>query len=218
MKRFRIWIITLIIVAMVSVASALNADTGKGFTLRASYFSPSDAQAGFAFGGSYGYMFDRFVELGVGADFLYKTYRESTPVATEEFESGLNSTTVVNRVQYNRLIIPILAELTVKFPVFWKASIFGQGGIGYELLWNKEENFEPGVSRSDSRLYGGFTYQFGAGLLIGLGRDSALFAEGYYNHAVVKRSREDIVKDLPVFEEVDLSGFGARVGIALGPF
>jgi hypothetical protein len=216
MRRLRLWIITLVIIGMLCVTSALNADTGKGFTLRASYFSPTDAQAGFAFGGSFGYMFDRFVELGIGTDFLYKTYRESTPVATEEFESGLNSTTVLNRVQYNRLIIPILAELTIKFPVFWKASIFGQGGLGYELLWNKEENFETG--KSDSRLYGGFTYQFGAGLLIGLGRDSALFAEGYYNRAIVKRSRKDIVKELPVFEEVDLSGFGARVGIALGPF
>jgi hypothetical protein len=203
-------------IIMLSFASALYADTGKGFTLRASYFSPSDAEAGFAFGGSFGYMFDRFVELGVGADFLYKMYRESTPVATEDFESGLSSTTVVSRVRYNRLIVPIMAELTIKFPVFWKASIFGQGGVGYELLWNKEENFDAGIS--DSRLYGGFAYQFGAGLRIDLGRDSALFAEGYYNGAVVKRSRKDIVKDLPVFEEVDLSGFGVRVGVALGPF
>ncbi len=216
MKRLRIWFILLVIIGMLSGASALNADTGKGFSIRASYFSPSDAQAGFAFGGSFGYMFDRFVELGIGTDFLYKTYRERTPVATEDLPSGVAVTTVENKVQYNRLIIPILAELTVKFPVFWKASVFGQGGLGYELLWNKEENFETG--KSDSRLFGGFTYQFGAGMLIGLGRDTALFAEGYYNHAIVKRNRDDIIKDLPVFEEVDLSGFGARVGISLGPF
>jgi len=191
-------------------------EAAKSFRLGRAIFHLADAEAGFAFGGSFGYRVDEFVGLGFGADFLYKTYTKSTEVATQDYESGISVKTVVSNVRYNTLMVPMMGELTITIPVFWKASILTQGGVGYELLWNKEENFE--TKASDSRLYGGFTYQVGAGMRIGLGRDSGIFIEGYYNHAKVKRNVKDIVADLPVFEQVDLSGFGARAGIMIGPF
>jgi hypothetical protein len=214
-KIIQMMVVGLLFVVFCTFSTAF-AKSGKEFTLRASYFSPADAEAGFAFGGSIGYRVDEFVALGFGTDFLYKTYKKSTEVATKDYESGISTTTVVNSVQYNTLMVPMMGEVTITIPVFWKLSALAQGGVGYEILWNKEENFE--TKTSDSRLYGGFTYQLGAGVRIGLGRDSGLFAEGYYNHAKVKRNAKDIVADLPVFEQVDLSGFGARAGIMIGPF
>jgi len=214
-KNIKMTLIVLVLVVF-CVFSTAFAKSGKEFTLRASYFSPADAEAGFAFGGSFGYRVDEFVGLGFGTDFLYKTYTKSTEVATKDYESGISATTVVNNVQYNTLMVPMMGEVTITIPVFWKASILAQGGVGYEILWNKEENFE--TKASDSRFYGGFTYQLGAGMRIGLGRDSGIYVEGYYNHAKVKRNVKDIVAELPVVEQVDLSGFGARAGIMIGPF
>jgi len=216
MKRTVHVLFAVVLVGAFTLFSSAFADSGKVFSLRASYFSPKDAEAGFAFGGSFGYKIDEVVGIGFGTDFLYKTYTKSTEVATQDYESGISATTVVNNVRYNTLMVPMMGEVTITIPVFWKASFLAQGGVGYELLWNKEENFETKVS--DSRFYGGFTYQVGAGMLIGLGRDSGLFVEGYYNHAKVKRNVKDVVADLPVFEQVDLSGFGARAGITFGPF
>ena len=54
--------------------------------------------------------------------------------------------------------------------------------------------------------------------MVRLGAESSLFVEGYYDHGRPKRALKGASKDLPVFQEVDLSGFGARVGLSLGPF
>ena len=145
---------------------------------------------------------------------ILKGYTKETKVATQD-GSDISSTLVLKQVQYNRIIFPLMLEVMVKFPAPWRGSIFAHGGVGYELLWNKEQNFETGVS--DNQLYGGFAWQGGAGLLFKLGSSSGIFAEGFYHNAKVKRNRKDIKEDLPVFEQVNLSGFGARIGISLGP-
>jgi hypothetical protein len=111
--------------------------------------------------------------------------------------------------------MPVMLELVIKVPIIWKSSVFAHGGIGYEVLFSKEQNFSDNVS--DRRLYGGFAWMLGTGVRFELGDNSALFAEGFYHNANVKRARKDIKEALPVFEQVDLSGLGVRVGIALGP-
>jgi len=215
MKRIGLWCTLIFIAGFLVSGTTVYAESGRAYSIRASYFSPSDAKAGFAFGGSVGTMIDEAVEIGVGADIFYKNYRKDTRVAETISPSGIVTSTVVTEVQYDTVIFPVMLDLRVKFPALWKGNIFAHGGIGYEVLWNREQNFQTKVK--ETRWYGGFTWLVGAGLSFDLGSNSAFFVEGYYNGAKVRRNLKEAILELPVFEEVDLSGLGARVGFSLGP-
>jgi hypothetical protein len=210
MKRIGLWFGTLALIVAFAAASSAYAGKGRAYTLRVSYFMPDYADSWFTFGGSVGTMIDESIEIAIGTDIYYKYYTKQTEVATDK--AGTNIVTM--EVENNTVIVPLMAELMVKFPALWKGSIFGHGGIGYEVMWNKEQNYAQNVT--DKRWYGGFAWQLGAGVSLRLGRSSALFAEGYYHHAKVRR-KKGVVEYLPVYEQVNLSGVGARVGLSIGP-
>jgi len=211
MKRIGLWFGALALIVAFVAASSAYADKGRAYTLRVSYFLPDYADSWFTFGGSVGTMIDESIVIGIGTDIYYKYYTKDTEVATDKD----GTTIVTTEVEYNTVIVPLMAELMVNLPALWKGSIFAHGGIGYEIMWNKEQNYAQDVT--DRRLYGGFAWQLGAGVSLRLGRSSALFAEGYYHHAKVRRKLKDVVVYLPVFEQVNLSGVGVRVGLSIGP-
>jgi hypothetical protein len=210
MKRIGLWLGTLFLIGLFMASSSAYAGN-RAYSFRVSYFLPDYADSWFTFGGSVGAMIDEAVEIGIGTDIYYRYYTKDTEVAGDK-----DGTFIITReVEYNTVIIPLMAELTVKLPIIWKSSIFAHGGVGYEIMWNKEQDYT--TDASDRRLYGGFAWQLGAGVSLRLGHSSALFAEGYYHHAKVKRRLKDVVQYLPMFEQVNLSGVGARVGLSIGP-
>lgn len=216
MRRTVLYVSAFVFLCVFSSISSAFAESGKGYTFRASYFSPKDAADGLTFGASFGTVIDNTVHIGLGFDFYYRNYRKTTDVATQEYESGLSSTTVSKMIQYDTIILPIMLELMVMFPVFEGGSVFGHGGVGYEILWNREKNFVTNVS--ENRFYGGFGWLLGTGLMFKISSNVAIYIEGFYTNAKPSRSRKDIKKDLPVFEEVNLSGIGGRFGLALFSF
>ena len=204
-----------IFVAFTLILAASSAFAGKkdAYTLRVSYYEPESAVAGFTFGGSAGAVFDDIVTLGVGTDVYYRNFTKDSKVAEQDYINGDTSAFYVREIQYTTLIFPVMAELSIRIPIVRKLSAFGHGGLGFEIMWAKEQNYDTGVS--DSRWYAGFAWMGGAGLSYKLGNDTALYAEGFYKHSKVKRNRDDLTVDMPVFEEVDLSGLGVRMGVAL---
>jgi hypothetical protein len=205
--------ITFFVLILVLAVSSAYADKQSAYTLRVSYYDPESAEAGFTFGGSAGAVFDDVVTLGVGTDVYYRNFKKDTKVADVDYLNGDESALYMTEIQYTTLIVPIMAELSVRIPIVWKLSIFGHGGLGFDVMWAKEENYDTGST--DNRWYAGFAWMGGAGLSIKLGTDTALYAEGFYKHSKVKRNRDDLTVDMPVFEEVDLSGLGVRLGVAL---
>ena len=201
-----------VFILVLAVASAY-ADKQSAYTIRVSYFDPESTAAGFTFGGSAGAVFDDIVTLGVGTDVYFRNFTQDSKVATQEYIDGSSSTLNVTEIQYTTLIVPLMAELTVRIPIVWKLSVFGHGGLGFDVMWAKEENYVEGLT--DNRWYAGFAWMGGAGLSIKLGTDTSLYAEGFYKHSKVKRNRDDLTENMPVFEEVDLSGLGVRLGVAL---
>jgi hypothetical protein len=197
---------------LILASSSAFADKQSAYTVRVSYYEPESAVAGFTFGGSAGAVFDDIVALGVGTDVYYKNFQKESQVA-ESVVNGIPTSIKAVEIQYSTLIFPLMAELSVRIPIAWKLSAFGHGGLGFEVMWAREENYAEGLS--DSRWYAGFAWMGGAGLSVKLGNDTALYLEGFYKHSKVKRNREDYVENMPVFEEADLSGLGIRAGVAL---
>ncbi len=91
------------------------------------------------------------------------------------------------------------------------------GGVGYELLWVNENNYDPANLVDDLRFYSGFGWQVGAGVSLPMSRNSDLFAEALY-HGGSPSKDKGTKAGLPVREEVDMSGLMIKLGIRLYNF
>ena len=214
MKR-KLWLVIYICIAFFIVSASAFADKGKELSLRVSYYGPEDADAGFAIGGSFGTAFNDFVSLAFGTDVYFKSYEQRTEVA-EETGEGWESTLYSTDVLYKTFAVPLMLEVKANIQIIGPLAIFGHAGAGYQIFWVKEENVEKDVS--DRAFFSGFVWAAGVGPSIKLGNDTWLFVEGYYTGSTVKRRRDDISEDLPVYQEIDLSGFGVRAGISIMAF
>ena len=108
--------------------------------------------------------------------------------------------------------MPIMFKLTFdkKLSQASPFMIRGSAGLGYQFLWNKEENYLE--DKKDTRFYHGFAYQVSAGAGIEMSSSAILFAEAFYHGGKVKRNKTDTA-GLPTWSEVDMSGVGIRIGI-----
>ena len=205
--------ILLIIVMLGSVAVTAHAQAKPFTQFRFGTLNPKDAQSGLILGVRTGRDFDNMVMVGFSADLFWKTYTEESEIADSVTSGGVTVTTVQRDVEYKTMLLPLMFTADVKIPVENSPirPYFG-GGIGYQLLFNKEENFEDNIS--DSRFYGGFGWMFELGAEYMMSPHTAFYLEGFYNGCKVKRS-SDSAAGLPTWEEVDMSGLGFRIGLSL---
>jgi hypothetical protein len=214
MKRI-ILVTVFTITAIFLISASALADRGNEFSFRVSYVDPEDADTGFAIGGSIGSAFSDIVSLSFGTDVYFKRYEQRSEVASETGETW-ESTLYTTDIAYSTYAVPLLAELKANVPIVSRFAIYGHIGAGYQLFWIKEVNREENVSERD--FYGGWVWTVGVGPSLQIGGDTWLFFEGYYTGSTVKRGRDDISVGLPVYQEIDLSGFGIRLGISIVTF
>ncbi|MCR4438579.1 MAG: outer membrane beta-barrel protein [bacterium] len=205
-------VLTVLCMALVPVTS--SAQWEKQLGVRVGFLSPKDAKSGFSIGASLGAEVDEAVSIGIAADLFRRHYVKTSAVATTEYQSGVSETTIQKEVDYNTTIVPLLAELLVRMRGSRVHAYLLRGSLGYELLWNKEQNFAQDIS--ERRFYSGFTWQVGGGIMYRLGRRSDISAEVFYSSAEVSRNRTETPAGLPVWDQVDLSGIGARVTVVMG--
>jgi len=206
----------VIVLALLVMGAAVVPAFGqaKPFTqIRFGTFDPKDAKSGLILGMRTGRDFDNMILVGFSADLFWKSYTEDSPIGTGTTPGGTQVTTLQQAVDYKTLILPLMFTADVKIPVQNSPirPYFG-GGIGYQLLFNKENNFVDNVS--DSRFYSGFGYQFDVGAEYEMSPNAGFYLEGFYNGCKAKRSG-GTAAGLPTWEEVDISGLGFRVGVTL---
>lgn len=210
-RKLAIFILAFLVMSA-AVAPAFG--QAKPFTqIRFGTLNPKDAKSGVILGFRTGRDFDNVVLLGFSADLFWKSYTKESAVSADTTIGGVHYTTLQRSVDYKTLILPLMITADVRIPVE-NAPIkpyFG-GGIGYQLLFNKEDNFEEGIS--DSRFYSGFGYQFQVGVEYKMSPHAGFYLEAFYNGCKAKRSSSSDT-GLPTFEEVDISGIGFRVGLTL---
>ena len=183
--------------------------------IRAGTLNPKGAQAGFIFGGCYGYSFDERVSLSLGIDYFRREYKQETQIDTGMTDSGLKIDTNIRTLEYTTTIIPLSLNLDIRFPIESPINIYAGGSLTYQMLFNRENNYVDNVK--ENRFYGGFGWMARAGIEYYLGSRSALIAEAFYNNVKVKGNHKKQA-GLPVWEEVDLQGLGFRAGIRLDIF
>jgi hypothetical protein len=184
------------------------------FGIRVGYLDPKDTKSGIMVGGQWGTAVDESVDLGLSFDVFHKTYIERSLVA-EETVNGTTTKTYETEMEYARTAIPLMLEVNVKIPTsrYRQVGYLITGGLGYEFLWSKENNYQAQIKQS--RRFGNFGWLVAAGVFYKVGSRSTFTLQGLYSSFEVSRSIEKSVRGLPVSERVDLSGFGFRVGVLL---
>lgn len=215
-KSILVSILCLLIIIVFSNGNAYASRKLNSTVLKVGFYNPKDVNSGLVFGFNHGYIIDETVDIGFGADFFYKSYQKETEIATSVSEGSVVSTTKRKDVEFNTFILPIMANMNIKIPISQQTPAFFvlNGGIGWELMFNSEQNFVE--DKKESRFYHGFGYQVNAGVMYQIGSRSALLAELGYNGCKVSSNHKK-VEGAPVWDEVNISGvllrFGVRIGI-----
>lgn len=208
--RTKTWIIVVLLLCLTGLVYGRNM---KALELHVGTLNPKGTPAGMLLGGSYGISVDEAVDVGIGVFYFWKKYTEDTSVPNPNADPQQPETSTVKReLDYNTSLLPVSANVTVHFPVAQQLSVYGGGGISYQFLWSKQNNYVDGVEKS--RFFKGFGWVGRVGLEYLLGRRSSLIAEAYYNGCKVKGNKSEEA-GLPTWDEVDVSGLGFRAGVRL---
>lgn len=181
------------------------------------YFNPKDAKAGYLFGVNLGRMIDESLSWSFELNYFQKTFRKETTVATEKDKLGQYKTKQLE-VDMTSRIIPVFAKLNYEHPLGYKSPFYirGSAGLGWEFVWNKEDNYETGEHKNP--FFHGFGWQVSGGVGLEISSSANLFADVMYNQSTVKRNKEENELGYPTWQELNISGIGARVGVSIVGF
>jgi opacity protein-like surface antigen len=209
------WVSIILAVVLLSTSvTPVLAQGAKPFTqFRFGTLNPNDTDAGLMLGVRTGRDFDQQVLVGFSADLFWRKYTRESSVSSDTTIGGVHYSTLQRSVDYTTLILPLMITIDVQIPVQNSpVKPYIGGGIGYELVFNKENNYDEGIS--DSRFYSGFGYQIEVGALYKMSPSVDFTLEGFYNGCKAKRGAGTDM-GLPTWEEVDVSGMGGRIGVVL---
>ncbi|MFZ5516973.1 MAG: hypothetical protein ACOY90_10070 [Candidatus Zhuqueibacterota bacterium] len=212
-KSLSIVLLVVLIIACVGAEMAYSQALTTTI-LKAGYFNPKGSKDGFIFGAGYSWIVDESVDIGIAIDYFRKNYTEETQIAQSVSEGGTVENQIRTNAEFTTNILPIYGVLNVKFPAGTYLDYFVSGGLGYEMLFSKEQTFGENAF-SSSRYYSGFKWLLAAGIMYQVGSRSSFLAEVYYDGTKVSRDKKDEV-GAPIRYEVDLSGIGFRVGVRMG--
>ena len=205
---------------ILSVLVLVIALGGSAFAQKLTYikvgsFNPEATDGGLIIGLGTSKEYDDKVELGVTLDFFTKERVDEYDSSYVDPNTGLPLTQKVTLFDSDILMIPLMANLKVRFPIEFPIIPYASGSIGYIMLWNKFNDYLE--DDSGTKYYGGLGWRIAGGGMYPLGAQSAIIAEIFYNGGTPSRS-EDSEGNLPIRTEVDMSGLGFSFGIRLGGF
>jgi len=186
-------------------------------TVKIGTFAPSASDAGFIVGFEGGRSVDPTFSYGWSIDWYHKNYVDSKLVSDfNEFYGVSGGSLNEIRAETNLHDLPVMANMTVKFPVAPFAKVYFTGGLGAEVLIINYNNFEN-PDEDDLHAAFDFNWRLGTGMIYEAGRFTDLLFELTYHYS--QPSWEYEVEDNSrnykrTFERsFDMSGFMARVGV-----
>lgn len=207
----KIMSLIVLVFALISTSSAQLPYTEVKF----GYFRPEDTTDGYLFGVHLGRMIDESLSWGMEINYFRKTYQELTKVPDPT--QTTNPQIVTKNLEFVTQILPVWAKLNYEHAISPRSPFFlrASAGIGWEFVWNREDNYQDGIS--DTRFYNGFGWQLATGIGTEISSKAVFFLDAFYNGARVKRGN-DTIQGLPTWEELDISGIGLKVGVSIVGF
>lgn len=179
--------------------------------IKIGYLNPKDADPGMLLGFDFAAPIDETVELGISTNFFYTNYNKVSTVAVADPQGGIQETTKQQELEYTTFSIPLYGMVNIIIPSTRHFGYQIHGGLGYEFLFNKENNYKEDTS--EKRRYHGLSWEASAGFHYIIGSRSSLTGELLYHSSKPSRNKTSSKAGLPTWSEVNLSGFGLRFGI-----
>ena len=206
-----------IIVLISTVFTLLNAqifDRGPTIQHKISLglYSPPEIESGLTIGYGYYRYIDDMVSAGVGMDAFWTNYMKASSVETEETGLGQEIITQQVEIDMTSYLLPLMGTVRVILPFELGAfSPYTNVSLGWNILFNNETNYVTG--EQTFRFFNGFGWGLGAGASLGLGEKSSIGIETYYRSAKMKANVDETELGLPIYDELDMTGFGAQIGL-----
>ena len=214
MKKLFFILVVIGLIFVISETPQAFAQAYSATTLKAGYYNPKGAKAGFIFGGTYSWIVDESVDIGIGVDFFRKAYTDETTLAKTVSQNQVTEYTIEKNADFTTTILPIYGLINVKFPAGAYLDYIAGASLGYEWLWSNVKTYGE-TKIDDSKSYSGFKWLLSGGIAYRVGSRSSFIAEVFYDGSKVSREKK-AEKDAPVRYEVDLSGMGFRIGVRMG--
>jgi len=210
----KMMLILLISILFISISHASSPYT----EFKIGYFYPEDAKQGVIWGLNLGRMIDESLSWSFELNYYQKTYSKVSAIQDTTYQSGLNPREVQEEINYKTYIIPLFLKLNWEKQLAYKSPLFLRisGGLGWEMVWNKESNYF--TDNFATRFYHGFGWQGNLGLGYQISSSANFFIDGFYNGSKPTRNKGTTEAGFPTWEELNLSGFGVRVGVSVVGF
>ena len=202
MKKYTLKILWIIFV--VFVFSDCFAFQSRSIDFKLGVFNPEKVESGLLLGARFGSQIDNRMNIGLSFDYYHKSDYET------EGGKQINA-------KFSTNMLPIMLDIEAKFPMQYRSAIIPivHLSFGYEMVWNKADYKEPQDGDDEgTKIYHGFGWMLGSGILYKIGYNSDLIFEIFYNNSKPKRDAGQWV--LP--EEFNVSGIGARIGVRIKSF
>ena len=214
MKHFKSSIILVFGLLTVLSAGSFGMGSSASHTIRFGFYNPVDAKAGIALGYIFGKPIDEMVAVGVGGDLYFKSYVKETVVATEDTLFSGEVQTIEREMDFSSYLLPLHATIMVDLPMDVSGfTPYITGDLGFSFLINREVNYL--TDESDTKFFAAFTWCLGGGMKYQLGSSSSALFELYYNNAKLKNKHTKTDAGLPVYNEINMSGLGFRIGLQM---
>jgi len=178
-------------------------------------YLPPDIESGLTIGYGYFRYIDEMVSAGVGMDAFWTNYKKESDVGIED-STGLGQTITTQQVEVDMTsyLFPVMGTAKVGLPIEMGSFIpYANVSLGWNILFNNETNYVTGDQTF--RFFNGFGWALGVGANLNLGDKSSIGIETYYRSAKMKANVDETDVGLPIYDELDMTGLGAQIGLFL---
>ena len=176
-------------------------------------YSPPEIESGLNIGYGYYRYIDEMVSAGVGLDAFWTNYKKVSSVGIAD-TTGLGQTITTQQVEVDMTsyLLPLMGTVRVILPIeLGLFSPYTNVSLGWNILFNNETNYVTG--EQTFRFFNGFGWGLGVGASLGLGEKSSFGIETYYRSAKMKANVDETELGLPIYDELDMTGFGFQIGL-----
>ena len=154
------------------------------------------------------------LQIGVMADWLYRTETISAPISSHTGPGGVPITQTQELARATVNMFPIMGFAQLNLFDFIGLTPYIGGGAGYQVMLLNGEDFATGQSFNGT--FGGWGWQAWAGAALPLGTRARLTGEAFYNDANMGRDTTNPATGESIHETVNGEGKGLRFGVAWG--
>lgn len=213
MKHIIIFISTLFTLLSAQMEIIYDRKPTIQHKLSVGLYAPPNIEYGMNVGYGYFRYIDEMVSAGVGMDAFWTNYTKISDVGIQDTTGlGQEITTQAVEVDMTSYLFPVMGTAKIGLPIeMGSFNPYANISLGWNILFNNETNYVTGDQTF--RFFNGFGWALGAGTNVNLGDKSSIGIETYYRSAKMKANVDETELGLPIYDELDMTGFGAQIGL-----